>query len=606
MKKPSVLIIAYLSSCLLSHATFGQQQFELLDSDITNIDFNNEIRDETEHNILIYSNYYGGAGVGVGDFNRDGLQDVFFAGNLVSDKLYLNKGEFEFEDISKKAKIIADDGWSSGVIVADVNQDGWDDIYVTRELYDNNPDIRKNLLYINNGDLTFSEKAAAFGLADDGRTRHATFLDYDGDGDLDLFALNQPPNPGNYSELKDANLKAVKYSSKLYRNDGDSFTEVTAAAGLLQAGFPNSVTASDLNNDGLTDLYVAHDYDAPDKYYVNNGDGTFTNKIYDATGHISFYSMGVDAGDINNDGLLDVMVLDMVAEDNFRLKANMSGMDPNAFWNVVADGGHHQYMFNSLQLNRGNDVFSDVAQMAEVSSTDWSWSNLIVDLNNDGHKDIYITNGLLRDIRNTDAEKEFIKHVNKEITAYIMKDPDNANITIWDVLEVEEALSIMPSQKLANYAYQNNGNLNFEKTTKSWGLDEPSFSNGSAYADLNNDGLIDLIVSNVNDEAFIYKNNGKAGNYLRVKLHDPSSKTILGSKVAIMTEDKTQFYEFTNVRGMYSTSEQVAHFGLDQETKVDQIKIIWPDGTVTIQEDIKANQTISVHKTENLPIHYHH
>ena len=433
--------------------------FTLLDQEHSGIDFENTLVDTKEHNILIYSNYYGGAGVGVGDFNKDGLTDIFFAGNLVSDRLYQNLGDLNFKDVTGESGISDNGGWSSGVIVGDVNNDGWLDIYVCRELYDNNPLLRKNQLYINNGPAedggfsTFTESAAAWGIDDDRRTRHAVFLDFDKDGHLDLFLLNQPPNPGNFSELFGVK-PGPEYAPRLYRNNGNqTFTDVTAKAGVGKAGYPNSVTASDLNNDGWTDLYVANDFEAPDFLYINNGDGTFTNKLEQAVNHTSYFSMGVDGADINNDSWLDLMVVDMVAEDNFRLKANMSGMNPSDFWKVVDDGGHYQYMFNTLQLNQGSleetPRFSDIAQMAKMPSTDWSWSNLIADFDNDGYKDVHITNGLLRDIRNTDADKKFSAHIEEVANDYVNKNPNAGAISIWDILDLEEALKIVPITKTA-------------------------------------------------------------------------------------------------------------------------------------------------------------
>lgn len=609
MYKLSYILLKYtIAGMLLTGAfqwTFAQSKgplFTQLKSSETNIDFNNKLKDIKEANILIYSNFYGGAGVGVGDFNQDGLADLFFAGNMVADRLYLNKGNFEFEDISKGAGIQKDGNWSSGVIIADVNQDGWDDIYVTRELYDDEPERRKNKLYINqgkvseDGTITFKELATDYGIADEGRTRHATFLDFDRDGDLDLFLLNQPPNPGSYSDHKNTNLKDPKFSPKLYENLGTQFQDITQQASLLKSGFPNSVTASDFDQDGWTDLFVANDYDAPDFLYHNNGDGTFTDIMTDAMRHTSFYSMGVDAADINNDGLLDLMVLDMVAEDNYRLKANMSGMNPNAFWNVVKDGGHYQYMFNNLHLNQGNNIFSEIGQLSGVASTDWSWSNLFADFDNDGLKDLFITNGLLRDIRNTDADKAVTKYITKQLTEYITANPDDADVTVFDVIDLKKTLQLLPSESLMNYVYKNEGNYQFSKRMEEWGLDQKSFSNGSAYVDLNNDGFLDLVVNNINEKAFIYKNNGLPSNYLRVKLEDPSNKTTLGTKVTIRTSAGNQFFETTNVRGMYSTSEDIAHFGLGDAAIVDELIIQWPDQSETKFQQVKANQLLTITK----------
>ncbi|WP_020567186.1 VCBS repeat-containing protein [Neolewinella persica] len=597
-----------LLTCLPWLPLLAQPNFTELSFKQTGITFRNDLKDTPAHNILIYSNYYGGAGVGIGDFNRDGLQDIFFAGNLVNDQLYFNEGQMTFA-LQKKAGILKDDGWSSGVIVADVNHDGWPDIYVTRELYDDAPDRRANLLYLNDGDGTFTEAAKLCGVADEGRSRHALFFDFDGDGDLDLYVLNQPPNTGNYSPLFGTDLKAPEYRSRLYRNDGNNangqpqFTDTGTTSGLAEVGFPNSVVAGDFNGDGNTDLYVSHDYDAPDRLYQNNGDGTFTDLIKGTTGHTSYYSMGVDAADINQDGLLDLMVLDMVAEDNYRLKANMSGMNPEAFQQVLDAGGHYQYMFNSLQLNRGKGQFSEIAQLAGVAATDWSWANLFADFNNDGRQDLYVTNGLLRDIRNTDAAKEFATYVTKKINAYILANPDDADVTIYDVIDLKEALDLIPSQPLSNYAFENEGDYQFTPRATDWGLDKPGFSNGAAYADLDNDGRLDLVVSNINAPASIYHNQGTGGSYLRLKLVDPEHKSTFGTKVKISSGGKkVQHFETTNVRGMYSTSESTVHFGLGEDAGPKngygawRVEVTWPDGTKDYADDISSNFTLTMEK----------
>lgn len=600
--------IALLWSCQPPEASDHSEQdaplFTQLSSSQTGIDFNNRVIDEKDHNILIYANYYGGAGVGVGDFNQDGLADLYFAGNLVDDRLYLNRGDFKFEDISAVANLENTGSWSSGVIVGDVNGDGWDDIYVTCELYDDQPQLRANKLYINQKDLTFKNEASKWGVADTARTRHATFLDYDKDGDLDLFVLNQPPNPGNYSRFKDADLGKDIYTSRLYQNTGEAFKDVTASTGVLKSGFPNSVVATDLDHDGYTDLYIANDFDAPDFLYHNNGDGTFTDILQTSTGHTSFYSMGVDAADINNDGWEDLMVLDMVAEDNFRLKANMSGMDPDNFWKVVRNGGHYQYMFNTLLLNRGRNVFGDIAQFSGVAATDWSWSNLFADLDNDGLKDLYVTNGLVRDIRNTDAQKKFTKHVVETSVRFVETYPDSSNISMLDIIDLEESLKIIPSEKLPNYAYQNQGNAAFSKKGQDWGLDQKSFSNGSAYADLNNDGFLDLIVNNINEEAYIFKNQGadlSQNHFLRIQLQDPTNSTVFGAQVMMENQGIRQFVTTTSVRGMYSTSEQIVHFGLGRQKSVEKLEVTWPDGTVTVIENIEADQLLVVEKEDTSP-----
>lgn len=600
MRQFAIILILFSSHSILSGQTNEKSSpklFSLVSSDHTGIKFNNLIKDTKSANITLYSNFYGGAGVGVGDLNNDGLQDIYFAGNLVADKLYLNKGGLKFEDITAKAGISWDGGWSSGVLMGDVNKDGLIDIYVTRELYDDKPLLRANKLYINKDNLKFVDEAVAYGVADTARTRHASFIDYDKDGDLDLLLLNQPPNPGDYSPYYGTELIQPKYGIRLMQNEGAKFIDVTEKAGLKRTGFPNSVTASDLNGDGWTDLFISNDFWIEDWMFLNNGDGTFSEKIHENFNHISFSSMGVDAGDINNDGMLDLIVVDMVAEDNYRIKANMSGMNPDAFWKVVNEGGHHQYMFNMLHYNTGHAQFSDIAQLAGVASTDWSWSSLFADFDNDGWKDLFITNGLMRDIRNKDAHKTFAHTVESSLAEYLKTHPDPpADLSIWDIIDLEKTLSVTPSVKLKNYIYKNNGDLTFTKKMDEWGMTEKTFANGASYADLDNDGDLDLIVSNINDIASIYQNNlNKRSHYLRVEaINDDKLTAIMGTKVWIETNTGNQFFEITGVRGMYSTSENVAHFGTGAETKINKLRILWPDSKEQIIENIHADQVLQL------------
>ncbi|MDW3652114.1 MAG: VCBS repeat-containing protein [Bacteroidia bacterium] len=596
-EKLIVLLLFLCSSPSLWAQGSKGKLFDLLSPKKTGIHFSNDLTDTPTDNILIYSNFYGGAGVGLGDINNDGLLDVFFAGNQVADKLYLNKGDMQFEDITESAGILDDGAWSSSVIFGDVNQDGWEDIYVTRELYDDKPELRRNLLYLNQGNNSFKEVGAAYGVADSQRTRNATFLDYDKDGDLDLFLCNQPPNPGDYSKFYKTELLLEQYSVRLYENTGGKFQDVTKKAGLNKTGFPNSVSATDFNNDGWIDLYVANDFWAGDWLFLNKGDGSFENVIDDAVKHISFSSMGVDAADINNDGLTDIMVLDMAAEDNYRSKANMSGMNPQAFWKVVKDGGHHQYMFNTLQLNRNGKGFSDIAQLAGISNTDWSWANLIADFDNDGWKDIYVTNGLMRDIRNNDAAKLFKNHVESSLYKYIQKNQDLEGKSVWDIVDINETLALVPSEKLSNYIYQNQGKLTFAKKMQAWGLDQKSFSNGAAYGDLDNDGDLDLVVSNVNDKAFVYENQATSStknNYLRIRLHTDKGLSLEGSKIWIKTQSGEQHTEIAGSRGMYSSSERIAHFGLGTNMEIEELHILWMDGTESLLENVKPNQELTI------------
>jgi len=578
--------------------------FSLLSPNHTKIYFNNKIVDKEEYSILIYSNYYGGGGVGIGDINNDGLQDIFFTGNLVKDRLYLNKGNMVFEDITESAGIKDNGGWSSGVLFGDVNKDGYQDIYVTRELYDDKPELRKNKLYINNGDNTFTEKAEKYGVDDDNRTRHAAFLDYDKDGDIDLFLCNQPPNAGDYSHYYNKKVLLDKYASRLLENRGTYFVDVTLKAGLLKPGFPNSVSASDFNNDGWVDLWIANDYETGDCLYINNRDGTFSDKIHENVGHITFSSMGIDAGDINNDGLLDVMVLDMVAEGHYRRHSNMGGMDHKTFQKIVEKNGHYQYFTNTLFLNRGNSIFSEIVQLAGIESTDWSWTTLFADLDNDGWKDLFIANGLMRDIRDYDANIKFSNTISTTIHQFIMKNPNPGDINLWDIVDMPKAISITPSVKILNYAYKNNGDLTFTKMTDEWGFEQKTFSNGGAYADLDNDGDLDIVVNNVNDIASIYRNNSEKINnhYLRIKpIANKKNVSCLGTKIWIETKLGRQFFEITSVRGMYSTSEHIAHFGIGNIDRVDKLTIRWPDGRKTIKTNVKADQELKVFYSNSKP-----
>ena len=575
-----------------------QTLFQKVRSEHSGIDFENHIQDTKEHSILIYSNYYGGAGVAIADLDNDGLQDIFFAGNLVKDRLYKNIGDMRFDDVSESAGIIHDGAWSSSVIIADVNNDGLSDIYVTAELYDNQPDLRTNKLYLNKGSMTFEESASAYGIASKERTRGATFLDYNKDGFLDLYLLNQPPNPGNYSRFSGTDLLQEKWSPRLLKNvEGTHFTDVTQEAGLLTPCYPNAAVAADLNNDGWQDLYVANDYDAPDFVLINNQDGTFTDVSHESLPHMSYYSMGVDIADINNDGLLDIMTLDMVAEDNYRQKANMGGMYPEAFWKLVEHGGHYQYMFNTLQLNHGESVFGNIGQLAGVSNTDWSWSNLIADFDNDGWKDIHVTNGLLRDIRNSDIAKSFPDQIKNIAAEYLSKQPDAKEIPILDIMDIEEVLASHPTVPLSNYAFKNNGDLTFEKVSKAWGLDEPTFSNGSAYGDLDNDGDLDLVINNINDKASLFENWAE-NNYLRVQLVDDiKGHTTNGTRIEIVTDHKSQIFETTSARGMYSSSEPFVHFGLGNKSTIDLVDVAWPDGSTQRIENPEVNQILIITKS---------
>ncbi len=456
--------------------------FELLPSEETGINFNNSIKESKRFHHYFFSQIYLGSGVAIGDINNDGLPDIFFGGNQVNDKLYLNKGNFKFEDITKSSKVAINPGWTWGVTMADVNGDGFLDIYISRN--GNSLDVtkRRNLLYINNQDLTFTESAIKYGLADIGFSTEAVFFDMDNDGDLDMYQVNQPADKKVLLTNKVTARDINSFKDHLYRNDNGRFKDVSEEAGISrEQAYGLSGSASDFNGDGYIDLYVANDYAQPDFMYFNNGDGTFTNVINEELRHITQLSMGSDTGDINNDGLIDLITTDMTPEDHYRSKTNMASMSTEAFEMMVESGAHYQYMTNTLQINTGLGSFSDIGNLAGVAYTDWSWASLIVDLDNDGWKDIIVSNGIKKDVDNNDYK-----------TKLYSLDKDSTTIDNFFKLSQN-----VPSQPISNYVFKNKGDLKFDKMTKEWGFDKPSFSNGMAYGDLDNDGDLDVVFNNI-------------------------------------------------------------------------------------------------------------
>ncbi len=589
------LLILFVFFFLLSVINFSctdhpiAGKFIRIDSADSGIHFNNVLEETDSLNYFTYPYLYMGGGVAVGDVNNDGLDDIFFTGNMVSNKLYLNKGNFQFEDITAKAGIEGDDRWYAGVTMVDINADGYLDLYLSVSGKDR---TTKNQLYINNGDLTFTEQAAQYGIADTGKSVQSTFLDYDKDGDLDLYIANYPitsfatPNE-EYRKLMD-NV-TLKDSDHFYRNDGNGkFTNVTEEVGLLSYGLSLSATVGDLNGDGWDDIYVSNDFSTPDYMYINNQDGTFKDAIKKSTKQTSFYGMGVDIADYNNDGLLDIMQVDMAAENNRRAKANMASMNPNLFWSTVDFGMHYQYMYNALQLNRGNvdslPLYSNVTWAAGVATTDWSWGPLFADFDNDGWKDLFVSNGTRRDINNRDFFLGMEKNLNK-VSNHVLK------------LEVEN----IPSEPISNYIFQNNQDFTFSKTNKAWGLDNMiGFSNGVAYADLDNDGQLDLIVNNIDQPAYIYKNNlNEASNYIKLNLvQQGDNKNSIGAQVNLISEAGPQYQQLTLSRGFQSSVSPTIHFGLGNVSHIDTIVVTWPDGSKEYTSNVASNQTMILNKGE--------
>ncbi|MEW4923214.1 VCBS repeat-containing protein [Algibacter sp. 2305UL17-15] len=557
--------------------------FNLLSKEQSGIDFKNTIVEETQDmNCFNFFNIYNGGGVAIGDINNDGLSDIFFTGNQVDNALYLNEGDLKFKDITKKAKVSGAKSWTTGVTMVDINADGWLDIYVSMSGSEkSSPSERKNLLYINNKDLTFTESAKTYGIDDSAHTNHAAFFDYDNDGDLDLYTLNHPLGFGDYITTRLEKAKNPKdfETDKLFQNNGNNtFTEVTNEAGIRNYAFGLSVSVADYNNDGWTDIYVANDYSEPDNLYINNKDGTFTDNVHTSMKHISQFSMGSDAGDINNDGLNDLIVVDMMAEDNRRKKTNMQGMNIQAFYTNYQLGRHLQYMQNMLQLNRGQGKFSEIAELSGISNTDWSWSPLFCDLDNDGWKDVYITNGIKRDLRNNDFTKELSKYTRD----YIQENHKTLAEKI-------------PSEPVDNYVYKNMGDLNFKKRNAKWKFKYKGYTNGAAYGDLDNDGDLDLVINNLEDTSMVFENKVATANYIKVKLTGAGKNTnAIGAKVTIKTKKGIQFSEMQPTRGFLSSSEPVLHFGLGEVREIDEINVAWINGKHTTLNKVKANQIVEI------------
>ena len=531
-------------------------QFSRVMPEESGLTFANVITEDRSENYMVYDGFYQGAGVGVGDINNDGLPDIYLAGNQVEDKLYLNKGNFQFEDITASAGIGKHE-WSTGVTFADVNGDGFQDIYVCQFLW-RDYNRRANKLYINNGDNTFTEQAREWKVADLGLSVSAVFFDFDKDNDLDLYVVNQPPN---YREDRDQfkRQRDYRYTGRFYVNDNNrGFEDRTVEVGVVNFGYGLAAVASDLNNDGWTDLYCAFDYDEPDLVFMNNGNGTFRNVADDALSHMSNFSMGVDIGDINNDGWMDVFVADMVAPGHERIKTQMSGMNPERFFALVESGYHRQYMFNSLQLNNGNGKYSEIGQLAGVGNTDWSWTAFFLDADLDGNQDLFVSNGIKRDVRDNDyniARQKYIAELRQQGQTNAQGSAQVDAITL---------LEMAPSTRLSNFYFRNNGDFTFEDKAADWGLGAKGWSHGGAYADFDADGDMDLIFNNMDEPAALYRNNSIGGNYLVVKCTQDGTPA-LNAKVQIRHGDTEQIREITGSRGYMSASQPVAHFGLGSD-----------------------------------------
>ena len=568
--------------------TIDPQIFQLLSPEQTGINFNNEITDGEKFNIITYRNFYNGGGVAIGDINNDSLPDIYFTANQQPNKLYLNQGNLSFLDITETAGVSGTKAWSTGVTMSDINGDGLLDIYVC-----NSGDVeggdKENELFINNGDLTFTEKAKDYNLGNPGYSTHAAFFDYDADGDLDCYILNNSFRDPSKIELyrKVREEAADTGGDKLMRNDNGQFVDATEEAGIYSSeiGFGLGVAVSDLNNDNWPDLYISNDFWERDYLYLNQGDGTFTEELTDRINYCSISSMGADIGDINNDGSPEIFTTDMLPADNYRLQTT-TAFDPYHLEDLKYRANfHYQIAQNCLHLNDGDADFQEIALLSGVAATDWSWGALIFDFENDGKKDIYVSNGIARDLMSMDFRD------------FVADDKNSKKIIAEkDEFDQRDFISLMPSNALSNYAFQDNGQLTFKDRAEVLGLGQPSFSNGSAYGDLDNDGDLDLVVNNINQPCFVYRNQANPGgenHYLKIVFKGNEGNPFgIGAKVIAQIEGSSFVAQNFNTRGFQSSIEPSILLGLGEVETVPELKVIWPDGKAELLNKVSVDQTI--------------
>jgi len=580
----------------------GPELFSRLPSSATGIRFENRLKPTAEFNVFTYRNFYNGGGVAIGDLTGDGLPEVVLTSNHDGPRVYLNERHFAFRDVTRRAGLKHQkDSWTTGVALADVNGDGRLDIYISKA-GKGEPAARANELWINRGVQdgvpVFEDMAQQYGVADEGMTTQAAFLDYDGDGDLDLFVMNNSLRSANTFGLRNSRDQQSTYGDRLYRNDGAHFTDVTIAAGIHgpEMAFGLGVVVADVNNDGRPDIYVANDFFERDYLYVNRGNGTFSETLDRQMPVISFSSMGMDAADVDNDGWPDIYTTDMLPEDERRLKTTTQFEGWEQYQAKVTNGYHHQAMRNMLQRNNRDGTFSDVGQYAGVARTDWSWSALIADLDLDGEKDIVVTNGIAKDLTSQD-------YVALLGNAQTMRDATKDGRSRVDF---QKLIGMMSSTPLPNYAFHNRGGMRFSNEAASWGLDTPSFSSGAAYGDLDGDGALDLVVNNIDQEAFVYRNNARAlhpeRRFLRVRLVGEGKNTFgLGARVTAYAGDSLFMQEQSPVRGFQSSVDYVLGFGLGTRPAVDSLRVVWPDGRVSVRRAVATNQLVTVEQASSSP-----
>jgi hypothetical protein len=583
--------IGLASLLFISCSKNKNQLFEKLSPEVSNVKFSNQLDESKNISILDYLYYYNGGGVALGDINNDGLVDIYFTSNQGKNKLYLNKGGNKFEDISVKAGVEGESDWQTGSIMADVNGDGYLDIYVCAVVGINGFEGH-NELYINNKDNTFTESASEYGLDIDNYSTSAAFFDYDNDGDLDMYLLNHAVHSeSSFGKADIRNKRNYECGDKLFQNNNGHFVDVSEKAGIFGGanGYGLGIAVSDFNLDGNPDIYVCNDFHEDDYYYLNNGDGTFTESMKNYFGHISRFSMGVDVADINHDGFPDLMTLDMLPENETVLKSSMGDDNVQMLkYRTEKLGYHYQYTRNMLQINQGGKHFTEVALLSGVAATDWSWSALFADYDQDGEQDIFVCNGIPKRPNDLDYIKYFSNdNVKKKLNTTKLLD--------------KQALKKMPNGIVSNYVFQGGKDLKFNNRSNDWIENDSIISNGGAYADLDNDGDLDVVTNNLNSVASIYinKTNEKA-NYLKLKLRFGGKNTFgIGSKVISYVKGKKQYKEIQTTRGFQSSSEPIIHFGFGKTSQVDSVQIIWPDKTYQTIKNVKTNQTLTIQPTKN-------